>query len=138
MKKFQILPHTADTRLRVEGDTLENLFSAALEGMADIIRKDFCNKSKEFPLEFKLKIKSLDSTNLLVDFLSEVLTLSHVHNSVFCNVTFDKLTTQEISAKIIGIRVNKFSEDIKAVTYHGAKINKNDQGNYQAVIIFDI
>lgn len=36
MHSFEILPHTADLRLKVSGDSLEELFSAAMEAYKNV------------------------------------------------------------------------------------------------------
>lgn len=143
MKSYKLLSHTADIRLKVEGDTLPELFSAALLGMSGILKPDFCQKSAEsrrahFPLVCEISISSPDATALLVDFLSEALTFSCEKKAVFCQVEFAEITDNSLRAKIYGGKVNKFDEDIKAVTYHEAEIKKNKKGNLETVIVFDI
>lgn len=41
MRLYRVIPHTADIRLKVEGDTLKEFFSAALDEMNGIIKKIF-------------------------------------------------------------------------------------------------
>ena len=41
MKSFTIIPHIADVRLHIKGNTLQELFLAGMEGMAQISKKDF-------------------------------------------------------------------------------------------------
>lgn len=140
MKTHQILSHTADVRVKAEGSTLEELFCAALEGMAEIQNaqriRQLAEKSEKLTKE--IKIASTDTTVLLVDFLSEALAQSHIEKAVFQEARFEKLTDNELSCEISGERVDGFGEDIKAVTYHGAQIIKNDAGNYEVTILFDI
>lgn len=137
MRSHKILGHIADVRLKVEGDSLEELFTAALEGMTDIIKNKICN-ADEFPVEEKIEVKSSNATNLLIDFLSEILTHSHIDHNVFCKIEFEELTENSLKANIQGIKVDGFDEDIKAVTYHEANVVKNEKGNYETVIVFDI
>jgi len=138
MKRFEIREHTADLRLFVEGDTLEELFTAALEveGMADILTKQ---KPDETPsIKRKITLQSSDTTALLIDFLSDALYFSHTEGTVFRSVTFQNLTKTSFTAHIHGHKTNGFDEDIKAVTYHEAEVKKNSIGNYETSIIFDI
>ena len=139
MTAFQILPHTADIRLSVTGGTQEELFSSALKGMSYIQKKDFCKQQDEllFARE-KIQAKASDKTGLLIDFLSEVLTLSHINKVVYCEVSFHKLSDTELTATVKGNKVNYFDEDIKAVTYHEAEIKQNKKNQLETVIIFDI
>lgn len=139
MPAFKILPHTADVRLQVTGLTLEELFRSALKGMAHLQKKDFCEEEKTgFSLEENIKVRSTDQTSLLIDFLSEVLTSSHINKVIYCQVNFDKLSATELSATIKGDRVDYFEDDIKAVTYHEAEIIENEDLQLETVVIFDI
>ncbi len=137
MKHFKIIAHTADIRLFVEGATLEELFNAALEGMAFIITAKPC-----FPPPYdqhhELTITSSDTTALLIDFLSEVLTQTHLNKTLYCSADFINITSISLHACIHGKKTNLFQEDIKAVTYHEADVKKNEKGNYQTTIVFDI
>ncbi|HET9429924.1 MAG TPA: archease [Chitinophagaceae bacterium] len=139
MPAFKILPHTADVRLQVTGLTLEELFRSALKGMGHLQKKDFCEEEKtEFSIEEKIKVRSTDQTSLLIDFLSEALTSSHINKVIYCQASFDKLSATEVSATIKGDRVDYFEEDIKAVTYHEAEIIENEDLQLETVVIFDI
>ena len=46
MRSHKLIGHTADIRLHVEGDTMEELFTAALEGMNGIIKVDACKNER--------------------------------------------------------------------------------------------
>ncbi len=137
MKKFEILPHTADVRLRVTGNSLEELFAAALEGMNKIIKNDHGDRRHPEYFE-KIKIDSADESMLIIDFLSEVLTLSHKNKVLYNIKTFNKLENNELEIIIEGNKVDGFDEDIKAVTYTEAEIIKNNLNQYETIIVFDI
>lgn len=141
MKNYQILPHTADVRLLVQGTTARELFTVALEGMNKILDKrstqQSINKNRKF-VHKKISIESSDVTNLLIDFLNNILAKSLINTTIFEKVKFSKLENNHLQADIYGQKVDSFSEDIKAVTYHEAEIVRNEKGNYQTVIIFDI
>ncbi len=145
MRSYKFFPHVADVRLKVESDNIEELFTAALEGMGNLVKDGSCPAStsqepKKNPEESKEKIEisSVDSTALLVDFLSEVLTYTQVNKVVYCKAKFEKLTDNFLKATIYSKKVDKFDEDIKAVTHHEAEIKKNKEGNFETIIIFDI
>lgn len=136
MRTHEILSHTADVRLKAEGSSREELFRAALEGMADIQNARITKH--ESRIRKDIKIQASDQTALLIDFLSEALTQSQIEKAVFDEVVFSKLTSGELEAEISGERAEGFEEDIKAVTYHGAEIKKNDKDNYEVTVLFDI
>jgi SHS2 domain-containing protein len=136
MAKFEILPHTADIRLKVFGKTEEELFKNAMLGMAEIVSKsDFDTRS---PTSNLIKIQSLDINSLLVDFLSEVLYQSQINHAVFREVKFLKFKDTKLEAEISGFKIDSFDEDIKAVTYHELEIKKSPTGGFETTIVFDI
>jgi len=138
MRAFKILPHVADMRLRVEASSLEELFIAALEGMNHILKRNLCKKRIDRPAVHQVRVSSPDTTALLIDFLSEALTLSHIHAIVFCEAEFTKLDSHSLIATLFGTTVERFDKDIKAVSYHGAEIKQNQRGNLQTDLVFDI
>jgi SHS2 domain-containing protein len=137
MKKFNLIDHTADVRLFVQADSQKELFLAALQGMAAIISPANCN-ADTFTITHTISLTTHDPTILLIDFLSEALTLSHVYKALFCSATFTILTPNQLEALVHGIPVAQFDEDIKAVTYHEAEIVQDNQGNLSTMIVFDI
>ena len=134
MKKYEILEHKADLKIRAFGRTKEELFSNILLGMAE------SQKATILPQEVKrdFRIKSPDLPSLLVDFLSEVLYLSQVNKEVYKEVKFKEFTDNEIKGELIGQKVESFGEDIKAVTYHDLDIHQENNGVWQATVLFDI
>lgn len=61
-------------------------------------------------------IESPDLTALLVDFLSEVLTLSHLQKAVYGRLSTLYITDQKFESDTEGISASAFDQDIKAVT----------------------
>ncbi|MCL5970518.1 MAG: archease [Patescibacteria group bacterium] len=138
MKSYVLIPHIGDVAIKVEADTLEELFTAALKGMNRILKKDYEKELDKHPFPQEILLSSFDTTSLLIDFLSEVLTLSTINKAIFPSIEFLELGQTNLHAHLIGTKVDKFTTDIKAVTYHGAEILKNKKGNLETNIIFDI
>lgn len=135
MKKFEILEHKADLKIRVFGRDKKELFKNALIGMSSGLRpKVKTQKSKVKTI----KIQSPDLNALLVDFLSEVLYLTQVNKEIYNTAKFKKFSTQKIEAEISGKKAERFEEDIKAVTYHNLDIHQREDGSWEATILFDI
>ena len=137
MKKYSFFPHRCDIRLKVEADSILNLFQAALEGMNSIIigdEKPSGSKRENMIVD----IESVDVTALLIDFLSEVLSETHTEYIVFDEMEVLELNKNHFKAKLSGSKVDGFDEDIKAVTYHEADVKLNREGYYESVIVFDI
>lgn len=145
MKKYEILEHTADLKIRAFGKTKEELFLNMAQGMQAALRPKIKNKISPPkagpPLVEKIKIIKVKSANLetlLVDFLSEILYLIQVNKEVYDEIKFLKFSDAEIKTEISGKTVESFGEDIKGVTYHDLEIKKNQLGIWQATVLFDI
>ena len=138
MYKIEALPHTADARLRIEADTLEELFRAALRAMGNLLQERACDGEPAFDRACRVALTAGDATGLLIDLLSEVLTQSHAQRAVFCRFKSLALDATAVRAEVLGRTVDGFDEDIKAVTYHEAGILRNETGNWQTNVVFDI
>lgn len=145
MKQFDIVSHTADFQLRVYGQTLPKLFINACMGMFSCIgfHSELCSKKddqiicSDLPQQHELEIKAIDKEMLLVDFLSEALYLSDVHNEAYWAVDIHTFIETYMQATLYGVKVTRFDLEIKAVTYHDLAIKKTDIG-WQVDIVFDI
>jgi len=135
MKKYEILEHKADLKIRAFGGTKEELFSNILFGMAESQRPKIKIKEKT---RREIKIKSLDLSTLLVDFLSEALYLSQVNKEVYFDAKFKKFSDREIEGELFGQKIERFDEDIKAVTYHNLDVHQEKNGTWEAIVLFDI
>jgi SHS2 domain-containing protein len=137
MRSFNISSHTADVRLNINADSLTELFSGALEALCDVIKNNYKDLKIPFSNEEQLVIESIDSSALLIDFLSEALTFIHRKKALFCSVEIQNLSSNKIEAKIFGFHIDSFSVDVKAVTYTEANIEKVDD-NYKITVVLDI
>lgn len=135
---IKYLPHTADIRMRIEAAELPLLFSHGLKGMAEILVENGCHKNIECTVRETISLDAADTTCLLIDFLSEALSLSYVHRAIFCQLDIIKLSDSYIHAEISGTDIHTYDEEIKAVTYHEAAVIQDDNGRWQTTIVFDI
>lgn len=133
--KYKILSHTADLRLEVYGKTMEELFTNAAEALARVLVPEVKEKIST-GLKEKLEIESININILLVDFLNEILAKSQIEKAVFFLEKI-KITGNKLTAELTGIRVDKFEEDVKAVTYHEVNIKKEDE-IFRTKLIMDI
>ena len=135
MKGYQILEHTADLKIKAFGKTKKELFLNMLKGMASALRAKTKNKKQKTK---KIKIKSLNLETLLVDFLNEVLYLSQVNREIYNNIEFKKFADNQMEGNLIGYKVKRFGEDIKAATYHNLKISRKKDKIWETTVLFDI
>ena len=136
MKKYEILEHKADLKIKVKGSSKEELFLNALLGMEEGLRPE--TKETKEKIKREIKIKSIDLPALLVDFLNEALYLIQVHKEIYTQVKFIKFSDKELEAELFSQKVERFGEDIKAVTYHDLDIYQKEDGTWEAVVLFDI
>lgn len=146
VKRFEQLPHTADIKIRVYGKTKEELFCNALYGMFTIVgpHAPQCRKQgeeiicDELPEQHKIEVKAPDCDALLVNFLSQALSLSDIYNQAYFDVDINELTDKELRGIVKGIQVTGFEVvELKAVTYHDLAI-KYVNSLWQTDIVFDI
>lgn len=143
---FVIVPHTADLKITVYGDTLNDLFKQALIGMFQSIKplNEACQKidnrlvCDSLPITRAVAVSSFEWESLLVDFLSEALYLSDIHNEAYLDTRIDSLEPYHLTAALYGIAIEGFEVvEIKAVTYHDLQIEQKN-GLWQTNIVFDI
>lgn len=136
MKRYEILPHRADLKIRAYGRTKEEMFQNALFGMSENMKPEI--KEQKEKIKREIKISSPDLPSLLVDFLSEVLYLTQVNKEVYFNLKLKKISNNEIEGELVGQKVKRFREDIKAVTYHNLGVHQKKDKTWEAIVLFDI
>ena len=133
---YKMLEHTADVRMIVQGDSLEELFSDAVFGMMEILQPQIDGQKQA--IQRTIALQAADTTALLVDFLNEVLFSAHVNKEMYDKVIFKTLLPQSLEAILKGFATKSFGNDIKAVTYHEADVKKTEDGRWETMIVFDI
>ncbi len=135
MKKYELLEHTADLKIRAFGKTKGEVFTNMAIGMFDnIVDED--NLLKDQQVERKIKIESVDLDSLLVDFLSQLLYLSDTNDEIYTDYRLN-ISDYKITGGIKGYKVKRIKLDIKAVTYNDLKIEEKD-GQWLFEVVFDI
>src|SRR3990167_6383559 len=135
MENFELIPHTADLKIKVFGKNKQELFRNALIAMFKIIKPEYIEGEEK---KFDVMVDSPDIEALLVDFLSEALYLPDANSIAFKDAQIHEFTDKSIVATIIGFPIKSFEVvEIKAVTYHDLSI-KEVNGVWQTEIVFDI
>jgi SHS2 domain-containing protein len=130
---YELLPHTADVRLRVVASSQEELFADALRGVMSVTEPREAGEGVHADFE----LTAPDTTMLLVDFLNEALTRSHVRRETFRRVVFRELTAVSLAAELEGNAVGELGEDVKAVTLHDAEV-RHEGGRWSVVLVLDL
>ena len=146
MNDFEMIPHTADLKLRVYGKSLPELFRNALIGMFQSLKPVAPDCSYQngrlvcqaLTIERPFGVDSPDQEALLVDFLSQALYLSDVHNEIYLDVEFSVFGPKDLVGVFKGVSITGMEEsEIKAVTYHDLAI-RQENGVWHTDIVFDI
>lgn len=126
--------HTADVRMHVESRSFPALFRQALLGVCEFLWPAGIGKQ----VKRTVIVRSPDASALLVDFLNEALSLAQANKETYTSVQFKMLHSNVLEAKLLGRGISSFGEDIKAITYHEAKVEQDEKGVWHARIVFDI
>ncbi len=146
-KDFELLSHTADIKIRVFGATRAELFCHALIGMFQSIgpqvpgctHKEGRLVCEHLPISHDITVQAPDFAALLINFLSEALYLSDVHNEAYLDVVIHEITETQVCATLAGVKITGFAGvEIKAVTYHELVVKQEKDGTWCAEIVFDI
>ena len=135
---YEILDHTADVSVRVYGKSFEELLrNAACAMMELIVERDKVEPSEEIKIEARGETRE----ELLVHWLQEILFVHQVKKMVFKDFEVKLKNETRVKGKAFGEKIDlekhELSADIKAVTYHGLKIESvNDR--LKVEIVFDI
>lgn len=137
-RKYQLIDHPADLGLRAFGETREELFANAAWAMFDQLvdlEKVATHQS------YLLTVEAPNQEELLVRFLSELLYLFTSEEFLLGRLEIIKMDDRHLEAKVWGERFSpsrhQLKTEIKAVTYHNLKIDRDETG-WRSEVIFDV
>lgn len=146
MKKYEQLEISGDESLRIWGDNLEELLTNAAEGLGELITDLATIQATE---RREVVLSSERNEDLLVKWLNELIFLFDTYG--FIGKRFD-VSLSPLLAKGVqeggtlkaivtgGIYIPEINESrllVKAATYHGLSLKKNNS-QWEAVVVFDI
>lgn len=130
-KRFEFLEHTADTKIRAYGKSLEDAFVSVVIATTQVmtdVNKVYCVESKSINVESKTE------KSLLYDFLDEILFLFDTEGFLAASVD-DLVIEKNGKYKLSCIIKGDFASNgydvhtaIKAITYSEMEITKSDKG----------
>ena len=139
MADYELIDHTADIGIIVRADNLKGLFAGCARAMFDVIAQ----APESFQgLETKkcaVALRGEDSKELLVLWLSELLSLSDCEDIYFTDFDIQQISEKNIRAEVSGFYRRYFEgkREVKAVTYHDLSVRET-QGGLEARVIFDV
>ncbi|MDE1988353.1 MAG: archease, partial [Patescibacteria group bacterium] len=86
---YKISEHIADIRMTAQGKNLEQLFTDIFFGIMYVLKP--AQKFATEKTEREISLKSLDATDLLADFLNEVLSLASANKESYTHIIFYKI-----------------------------------------------
>lgn len=140
MSNYKFFDHTADIGVEVTGQTRKVLFVSAATAMFDVMIENQDSR-KAAKRQKKIIVEGADISDLLVNFLRELLYLFNGEKFITGSVEIIKFTNKEIHARLTGesfhSKKHSIKTEIKAVTYSGLTVEKEKKG-WKARVIFDV
>ena len=139
MAKYRFFPHTADTKFRGYGKTMEEAFSNAALALTSIITESTIGKT----IEKDISAEGTDEKALLYNFLEQFIVLFDSEDfllSEIINIEIKKNDKFTLKAKVIGdndIKKYDILKTIKAVTYSEMEI-RQDKAGFMVQVVLDI
>lgn len=135
---YETFEHTADLGLRVRAPDLDQLFVEAAQALFSAIVDDL--KTVEQKQKVEVELHGQDQALLLFDWLNELLYRFDTEHLLFG--TFEvRIRDGTLKATTWGepldISRHSLGHEVKAITYHGLRVEKEGDG-WLAEVIVDI
>lgn len=131
--RFEEVEHTADWRMRVSGDDWADLLAQAGAAMFALQGAALAREPERWRA---VTVEAPDREALLVMWLSELLYLSETRNESYTRFVIDEADDEALSARVGAIVGRGEKAHIKAVTYHGLRVEETPEG-WSATVLFD-
>jgi SHS2 domain-containing protein len=135
---YKLIDHTADIGFEVISGSERELFADAVLAMFGLIAD---LRGVQAADQRNLTVEGMDPTDLLINFLREVLYLFNGEGFLLKEVAVTELSDIRIVATVSGENYDPdrhtIKTELKAVTYHQAYVRKID-GIWKAQVIFDV
>jgi len=135
---YQIIDHTADLGIIVEGTDEKNLFIRAAQAMTDLMVEGDISKKTVIK---DVLVEGEDLPDLMVRWLGEVLYLFDGEKLIVNSIEIKSISPIKLKSTLTLTNFepenHQIIREIKAVTYHQISVDKTKDG-WQARVIFDI
>jgi len=139
MKKYEFINHTADLGIKVKGKDLAELFANAGYALFDIILEDISKIKAAQSLQINIPGGELE--DIFADWMRKLLSKFDLENLGFKEFNVTKIDKSGLEAVVKGEKIDpskhSLKTEIKAVTYHGLEVRKNND-LWEAQVIFDV
>jgi SHS2 domain-containing protein len=137
MRSFELLDHTADALVRARGDSLGELLVGCAEGMFALIVEE--GEVRE-ETSSKVELEAEGPEELVHGWLRELLYRFSAEGLVFGRFEVHEAEPTRVRAICHGEPADPERHqgtEIKAVTWHGFRVERTDEG-WIAEVLFDI
>jgi len=138
MPMYETFEHTADLGLRVRAPNLDVLFVESAQALFSAIVENLATVESRQRVDVRLE--SEDREYLLFDWLNELLYRFDTEHLLFGRFEA-KVDTQGLHGVAWGEPLDRsrhvLSHEVKAITYHGLRVEETD-GGWLAEVIVDI
>lgn len=135
---IEVIEHTADVALRVQSQSMLELFELAARGFYQIVGRV---EGRDSPRQEVVELAASSYEDLLHDWLAEVHYWLDVRQTVFDEISFTALHERGLIAEVAACRFDpkrsRIRTEIKAVTYHNLEIRQED-GLLTVTVVFDV
>jgi len=131
---FREVEHTADRAFTVRGRDLAELFALAAQALRAIQGQP---TDTLHAVRREVEISGVDRETLLVNWLNEILYLQDVHQESYSGFEVMAISDTLLRASLRGAPNASSRRTIKAVTFHGLKIERLSDG-WEATIVVDV
>jgi SHS2 domain-containing protein len=140
MSNYKFFDHTADIGVEVTGRTRKELFLNTAKALFDVMIEIKAGRESA-KQQKKITVEGADASDLLINFLRELLYLFNGEQFIIVGCEIIKFTNNELQARLAGESFDKkkhlIKTEIKAVTYSGAQVVRIKNG-WRARVIFDV
>jgi SHS2 domain-containing protein len=135
--QFTEFDHSGDIGIEARGSTFADVLTQLTHGLFSLMYRGKVGRT----VERRVRIRSDSPEDLLIDWLSEVLSLSGVHGELFSTVSVDKIGEHFVEVVLKGEKLDPAKHDlrfeVKAATYHGLCLKERGD-ELVARVIFDL
>ena len=135
---FEELEHTADVKMRISAPDFLSLLAESGDAMSSVLFGDFEKEPENMTVE--IEAEGEDSSELVVNFLSELLFLTEVEYLVPLSYSIAQ-EGNRVFGTVSGIEFDRTKHAggicVKGISYSGLSLEETAEG-FELTIIFDI
>ncbi len=141
MKRYEFIEHTGDIGIRAYGETLQELFINAAQGLFEAI-VDLSTVGMTTQTEIEVSAESLEE--LMVAWLDELNFRHEIEELFFREVEIQQISQAPCrivalaSGEPVDFAKHAVYTEIKSITYHQLTVEQTSDNQWLAQVIFDI